>query len=126
MMTVFDSSAVLAVIFNEKGSEVVEPRLLGGAISTLNYGEVIDRMIASGRDLADAIRVASRIQLRIIPFDQAQAERVAELREPTSPFGLSLCDRACVALAERLGAPVMTGDRRWAEAPLPVTVELIR
>lgn len=125
-MIVLDSSAVLALIFAETGAEAVLSKLPGGAISTVNHGEVLARMVERGQSFAEARKVLGRMQLNLVPFDQSQAERAAELRHSTRRFGLSLGDRACIALAERLGASVMTADRRWAEAPLPVEIELIR
>jgi PIN domain nuclease of toxin-antitoxin system len=51
---------------------------------------------------------------------------IADLRRPTSHLGLSLADRACLALALRLGLPIVTADRAWAELELAVQVQTIR
>lgn len=125
-MIVFDSSAVLALLFEESGGEAVAARLRGGFVSTVNHSEIIGRMIGHGQSFAEAKETVARLRLQIVAFDQGLAERAAELRAQTMPFGLSLGDRACVVLAERLGARVMTADRQWAKAPLPVEIELIR
>lgn len=125
-MTVFDSSAILAFLFEEPGGDRVAERLRGGLLSSVNHCEVIERMLDRGQSIAGARANVARLQLEIVPFDAAQAERAAELRASTMPFGLSLGDRACIALAERLAAPVMTADRQWGKAALPVEIEVIR
>ncbi|MEA3040689.1 MAG: hypothetical protein QOC65_178 [Sphingomonadales bacterium] len=125
-MIVFDSSAILALLFEEPGGTVVAANLLGGVVSTVNHSEIVGRMIDQGQSFADARKTVARLRLDTIPFDREQADRAAELRTSTLPFGLSLGDRACIALAERMGARVMTADRQWAKAPLPVAIELIR
>lgn len=125
-MTVFDSSAILALIFDEPGGELVLSKLPGGMISTLNHSEVVARMVEHGQTFSEAKKIVARMQLEVVPFDRGQAERAAELRASTQGFGLSLGDRACIALAESAGVGALTGDRRWAEAPLPIPIELIR
>ncbi|MEA3054269.1 MAG: hypothetical protein QOG72_3172 [Sphingomonadales bacterium] len=125
-MIVFDSSAILALLFEEPGGTVVAANLLGGVVSTVNHSEIVGRMIDRGQGFSDARKTVARLRLDTIPFDREQADRAAELRASTRPFGLSLGDRACIALAERMGARVMTADRQWAKAPLPVEIELIR
>jgi PIN domain nuclease of toxin-antitoxin system len=125
-VTVFDSSAILAFLFEEPGGDRVAERLRGGFLSSVNHCEVIERMLDRGQSIAGARANLARLQLEIVPFDAAQAERAAELRASTMPFGLSLGDRACIALAERLAATVMTADRQWGKAALPVEIEVIR
>ena len=125
-MIIFDSSAILAFLFEEPGGDRVAEQLRGGYLSSVNHCEVIERMLDRGQSIAGARASVARLQLEIVPFDQAQAERAAELRAATTRFGLSLGDRACIALAERIGARVVTADRQWAKAPLPVEIEVIR
>jgi PIN domain nuclease of toxin-antitoxin system len=67
-----------------------------------------------------------RLRLPVIPFDAADAKIVASLWPPTRPSGLSLGDRACLALGLRLGVPVLTADRAWASLKLGVDVGVIR
>lgn len=64
--------------------------------------------------------------LEIIPFSVADAELTAAWREPTRALGLSLADRACLALAHRAGRPALTADRSWSDLDLGVDVTLIR
>ncbi len=60
------------------------------------------------------------------PFTADHAETAALLRARTRERGLSLADRACLALALDRGLKVVTADRAWAELGLEVKVELIR
>lgn len=64
--------------------------------------------------------------LTIWPFDERAAVDVANLREQTKPFGLSLGDRACLALGMSLKVPILTADRRWGDLKLRVTLRFIR
>ena len=95
-------------------------------MSTVNVTEVVTRLIVRGLVLA-GIRADLRDSgVAIHPFSEADAFQAAALRELTRSAGLSLGDRACIALAWRLGTPVVTADRAWASIALPVEVILIR
>lgn len=123
---VFDASAILAVLLSEPGSDRVLPVLEGGGLSTVNLIEVHTRMITLG---ADPARVWNRVldfQCQICPFTESQARVAAELFTATRPYGLSLGDRACLALAIERKAKVYTTDRSWKSIPLPIEVEVIR
>lgn len=62
----------------------------------------------------------------IFPLDEPQAQEAARLRLLTRAAGLSLADRACLALAKSLSLPVLTADRAWAALQVGVVVEVIR
>jgi PIN domain nuclease of toxin-antitoxin system len=66
------------------------------------------------------------VGLSIEPFDARDAEMTARLWRPTRSAGLSLADRACLALALRLEAPVLTTDRAWVGLDHGVDVQVIR
>ena len=123
---VLDASALLALLHRETGADVVKQVLSTAAISSVNWSEVAQKSIE--RDLsmeplrADLVEVG----LDIVPFTVEDAEAAAELYQATRASGLSLGDRACLALAQRLGAPALTTDRRWADIRLGVEVLLIR
>jgi len=123
---VLDSSAILAVFLNEPGGEIVIPVLQGALLSTVNLTEVHTRMLDRG---ADADHAWSRIQIlqcEICIFSDSQARIAAELMPITSAFGLSLGDRACLALAIDRKAIVYTADRIWKSLPLDLKIEVIR
>jgi ribonuclease VapC len=127
---VFDSSAILAVLLSEPGADKVLPVLAGGYLSTVNLIEVHSRMIALGAEPAPAWERVLDFECQIIPLSEAQARVAAELSTSTRPFGLSLGDRVCLALAFELQATVFTADRIWervAQNLSPVIeIEIIR
>jgi ribonuclease VapC len=110
---VLDASAVLAVLFAEKGADTVVARLPGALLSCVNLAEVTTRALDNGKPLDDTIREVSRLPLRLVEYDAGQAHITASLRPATKSLGLSLGDRACLALALARQAPVLTGDRDW-------------
>ena len=126
MGVVVDSSVVLAVLRNEGGSERAVPALADGHLSAVNAAEVVTRLIDLGYDPDRATSALSRFRLTIVPFDDEQAVLAGRLRADTRHRGLSLGDRACLALAIREKAMAWTADRNWADLDLPCKVELIR
>jgi PIN domain nuclease of toxin-antitoxin system len=123
---VLDASAVLAHLRGERGADKVAERLDGAAISAVNWAEVIQKLVDDAMT-DDTIELAlSNLSLAVIDFDAPLAEAAGRLRRTTRERGLSLGDRACLALARREGKPVLTADRAWAELDLGVEVVLIR
>lgn len=70
--------------------------------------------------------VIGELGITVIPFDEPLAFSTGFLRATTSDYGLSLGDRACLALGKRLHQPVLTADRMWSTLKLDVTIQLIR
>lgn len=126
MTTVFDSSAVLAVAFEEEGAEAAVRWLSDGIISAVNASEVVARIVDLGASGEEARASLLGFGLEIRPFDAALAVAAGLLRTATRGQGRSLGDRACMALAIREQARVVTADRAWAALDLDVQVELIR
>lgn len=123
---VLDASALLALLNDEPGAREVEQGIPGAAISAVNLSEVVAKLAESGMP-EDAIRQAlGAIELEVHPFDAALAYRTGILRVQTRSLGLSLGDRACVALGGHLGAPVLTTDRDWEHLEVGVEVRLVR
>ena len=102
------------------------PLLDQSSVSSVNVAEVITRMIDRGMTRDDAFTTFDSLDLAIEGFDTADAVATGALRLATRHLGLSLGDRACLALAERLGAVAVTADKAWAREKLSVAVELIR
>jgi ribonuclease VapC len=123
---VLDASALLALLHGEEGSEVVEPLLEQAAISALNWSEVHHQALSHGADVAGLRGDLEALGLEIVPFDADDAERAAELWTGTRKAGLSLGDRACIALAWRRGGPADTSDRPCTRLRLGVEIETIR
>jgi ribonuclease VapC len=123
---ILDASAILAVVHEETGAEVVIEALNDAWISAVNYAEVITKLVERNVAPALAIEAVQKLGVRVVDFDINLARRVGLLRAITKQSGLSLADRACIALAEREQAPVLTGDRNWSNLSLGIDVRLIR
>lgn len=123
---VLDASAVLALILNEPGAQHVAERRHGAVLSAVNHAEVLTRLVRHGKPIDACEFHLSKLELEVIPFDRRQAALSASLFPLGKPFGLSLGDRACLALAITRNAPVVTAERVWRELELPVPIELIR
>lgn len=126
MSVVFDSSALLAISFGESGAERAARGLKDGMMSAVNVAEVISRYVDQGASKEEARVSLQAFGLEIRPFDETQAMAAGLMRTATQKLGLSLGDRACLALAVQEGATVFTADRTWAALDLEVDVELIR
>jgi ribonuclease VapC len=126
---VLDASALLALIRNEPGGDRVLDLAQGGAaISAVNLSEVVAKLAEQGRP-EQAIREALEllaVKLDVVEFDEQLAYRAGLLRPLTRQAGLSLGDRACLALAERLDVPALTTDRAWAGLRLDIKIQVIR
>jgi ribonuclease VapC len=123
---VADASAMLAALKNEPFAKVDPRELVGVAISAVNLCEVLSKLHEDGLSEAQAEAAVSAMDLRVVPFDEPQARTASRLLSVTRHAGLSLGDRACIALGERLGYPVVTADRVWASLDLGVEVVVIR
>jgi PIN domain nuclease of toxin-antitoxin system len=121
-----DASAVLAFFRNEPGGELVERVFAASQITAINFSEVIGRLVDFGLDPADAAAAARACGYAVVPFDEELGVRAGQLRGATRHLGLSLGDRACLALAGREGLPVLTADRVWASLDIGVEIRLIR
>lgn len=126
-MKVLDASAVLALVHDEPGADLVEGELAGSALSAVNLAEVVGTLVDAGvpsRSLRSLLKAAG---VQIEPLTEPDAELAGALRAVDGGRRLSLGDRCCLALALRQrSAVVLTADRAWAELDLPVTVRLIR
>lgn len=125
-MIVLDSSAVLALLFNEPGASRVASALADSWLSAVNLSEVLAVVRRRGKDPQQILDEMLEAPVTIVPFDITVAMLAADLEAPTRVFGLSLGDRACLALALERVVSVLTADRAWAQLALPVRVELIR
>lgn len=124
---VVDSSVLLAVIHQEQGSEKVTPELLKRAIiSTVNLAEVQGKLLNWGWLPDDAWADATGSVGEIVPFTTEHARAAGNLIAETRALGLSFGDRACLALALALRAPVYTADRSWKHLKLGLQIHVIR
>jgi ribonuclease VapC len=123
---VLDASALLALLQAEPGADVVAAVVANAHFGAANLTEAMTRMIDRGRSVDGAWRAIERLSLTIEPVDADLAIAAAALRGPTRSRGLSLGDRLCLALGQRLGAAVYTADRSWDGLDIGIDVRLIR
>jgi ribonuclease VapC len=112
---VFDASALLAVLGQERGAEVASQHLEArdGVVSSVNYAEVLTKLMDRGLDETTAQQAWLSLGLTVHAVDERLAAAAALLRPATKALGLSLGDRCCLALAQSLKAEVVTADRPW-------------
>lgn len=125
-MIVLDASALLAFLFREPGHEAVARVLDRASMSTVNLAEVLARFARDGHDVAKVRQRLESGAIELVPFDAVQAQLCASLLPATRAAGLSLGDRACLALARSRGHEVMTADRAWRDVDAGVVVHIIR
>jgi PIN domain nuclease of toxin-antitoxin system len=124
---VLDASAVLALLNQEPGAQKLTPELLRDATaSTVNLAEVQTKLVREGGDPEEAWELALAPISEAEPFTSEQAKVAGTLVRQTRPLGLSLGDRACLALAITLGAPVYTTDKDWKNLKLSVPIHILR
>jgi len=114
-VNVFDASALLAFLQGEDGAAAVEAGLGdGGSCGTANWSEVAQKVRAHARDWSLARALLASYDLHLEPVSAEDAERAAAAWRPGC--GLSLADRLCLALGQRLDAVVWTADRSWGSS----------
>ncbi|GDY33037.1 type II toxin-antitoxin system VapC family toxin [Gandjariella thermophila] len=128
MTSVLDASAVLALLYRERGHEHVAEQLSGAVISAVNWSEIVQKLVQRGHPAPDAAVDAVRaLGVEVVPFTASDARRAALLWSETRTAGLSLGDRACLALAAAIpGGVAVTADKAWDTLDLDVPVQLIR
>ncbi len=123
---VLDASALLAAMLGERGADVVAEHFSDACISAVNLSEVVAKLSERGVPDDDIRESLADLDLDVRDFDTAQAMRAGVLRNLTRAKGLSLGDRACLALASELGATALTTDGAWQDLDLDVAVVLAR
>lgn len=127
-----DASAFLAYLRDEPGAEIVENALIDGCyISIINWVEVLSKVVDLGEspdEIIKRLRDEGLLEnsLEIIACNEEDAITIAKFRPLTKSAGLSLGDRACLALGKRLNLPVLTADKVWNSLSLGITITLIR
>lgn len=122
---VLDASALVAFLRDEPGADLVDRTLAEvdvALLSTVNLTEVLQLL---GPTLPDVVGGDDPI-VTVVPFDEEQARDAADLHPRTRAVGLSLGDRACLALGRTRGLPVLTADRAWEAADVGIEIRMIR
>ena len=124
---VLDASVILAVLHRERGYEKLTPELLSGAVaSTVNLAEVQAKLVSQGWSDEEAWQDATSPIREAVSFDAEQAKLTGNLVRQTRALGLSLGDRACLAVAATLNAPVYTADKKWKNLKIGAPIHSIR
>jgi ribonuclease VapC len=128
VLYVMDASALLALMQGEIGSEVVDNLLLEQecVVSSVNLTEVATRLIDKGLAPEQLMRVLKEFDVQSIDFDQEQALAAAKLRLATKSAGLSLGDRACLALAQLMQGCAVTADHAWDDVKSALDVKILQ
>jgi ribonuclease VapC len=125
LSSVLDASALLAALNAEPGSEIVEAEP-DPIISAVNLSEVVAKLVERGGADQDIRAALDALRLEVRDFDVGLALAAGLLRRVTRQHGLSLGDRACLALAQSLQLPVLTTDRTWLDLRLGIDVRVVR
>ena len=123
---VLDASAILVLLNDEPGASAVIEALEDAVVSAVNLSEVVAKLLETGMPRDEAEDILGGLGLQVRPFDEVAAWSAGALRTGTKKAGLSLGDRACLALARELGLPALTSDTAWAKTPAGVEVRLLR
>jgi ribonuclease VapC len=121
---VLDASALH--IRDEPGSSLVANLAPDALMSTVNLAEVYSKLMERGLSADEADAIIYRYGFEVVPFDEELARRAGALRPATKTLGLSLGDRACLALALREALPVVTTDRNWTKLTLGIEIKVAR
>lgn len=123
---VFDASVILAMVHREPGYEMATEHLDKAVVSSVNFSEAVTILSRKGRSAEDIAKFLKETFLHIEDFDLEQGVIAASFDKITKEKGLSLGDRACLALAKYKNLPVLTADKVWDRLKLDIKIILIR
>jgi PIN domain nuclease of toxin-antitoxin system len=118
-VNVLDASVVLAVINNETGSSEAREFFDGALISSVNLAEILQKAAQAGIAPDAALTALGELELGSVPFDDSMASATAAMWPLTRHRGLSLADRACLALTQAVRGIAVTMDTGWGDLDLP-------
>jgi ribonuclease VapC len=123
---VLDTSALLACLDGEPGSESLIDEIPDSLLSTVNLAEAVSVLVRQGASKENACEVLGLLEFQVVDFERAAAGETGALAALTRGAGLSLGDRACLALAARENLPAVTADRAWSGVNVGVQIRFIR
>ncbi len=127
MLYVMDASALLALMQGERGGDVVDELIVNNecVASSVNIVEVGTRLVDKGLAPVHLARALKELDVQTIDFDLEQALLSATMRVGTRQAGLSLGDRACLALAQLMKGTAVTADSAWVDVADAVGVKVL-
>ncbi len=99
---------------------------MASRISAVNLAETYSKMVEYGKPLDEVVYQVERLRIPVMPFDEEAAQIVASLWRQTRAVGMSLGDRACLALARQMSLPALTTEDEWLKCDVGVKVVKIR
>lgn len=123
---VLDASALLAFVNGEPGADKVAAVLGEAMISAVNFAEAAAKLTLRGGSAARVLGELTEAELEVVDFDRALAISTGALAAATRQGGLSLGDRACLALARRENAVAFTADSAWRKLSIGIEIQFIR
>ena len=123
---VFDSSVVISILKQERGFESAESSLSDALISTVNMSEVATYLVKNSVPSDTIQEVLASFPIQVVPFDESLALQTGCLYSSCKHLGLSLGDRACLALAISRKLPVLTADLVWSKLDLGIPIQVLR
>ncbi len=127
MILLLDASAILAYLHDEPGADQVAQMLVSAAdcqATAANQAEVIAKCLDRGVAVDEVTPMLAQMGYRVIGLTAEDGDLAGRLRTATRAQGLSLGDRLCLAVASRLGCPVLTADRPWLELARPLELDI--
>lgn len=124
--TILDASALLAFLMREPGADKVSLILDKAIISSVNLAEVVAKLSSHGMPSHDIETLFENLELQVEGFEEKRAMATGLLILRTTKAGLSLGDRACIALAEETGLPAITADKAWSKINSPAKIQYLR
>ncbi|MDP1698382.1 MAG: type II toxin-antitoxin system VapC family toxin [Xanthomonadaceae bacterium] len=126
MALVLDASSLLSFLHDEPGADRVWSALSGAMVCAVNWSEVVQKSLQRQANITGMRQEFTEAGVVFVPFTAEHAEIAALLWDKTRAFGLSLADRACLALAMERQLPILTADRAWSGLSLGLDIQFIR
>ena len=103
----------------------MEALVMGALMSAVNLSEVVAKLADIGMTEADIREAVEPLGIELADFDASGAFSAGLLRPVSRSAGLSLGDRACIALGQMRGLPVLTADIAWNSLKLGTEAEIV-